>query len=699
MPTTLDNTLLGQERILRRGSGEGPFPTYSKVPTLPGVVEEKPPGRRQRTRGRGRGASSGAMAAAGSPPAGDSASARGVIARVSNSLAGAGIAVSTPGLGGKGPVPSPLAPAGLGARSATSGQTAAGSTYFDFQALISGEVSGTKIVGGKRHAATLPAGIQKTRLEKEVVCAEYCLKLSKADTLPLNVLQAAIEQVRKLCRVPMNVLCVCSKKFCENLVAREMYAEAAKSMRVWSLPGETWTEQNPHLGALAPKCVEQPNLDLYCYTFRACFCNDKVLALFAEPLDGKDLGAPYKLCEATLCEMEKVYALDDTLISVLPDEFVSMSDEICKIARAVVAVSSPVPGYLGSSYKDARDILADSGEQGTEETDITVFTDAMRTMISKNSGWRARVSSYWTLGQEDATVALPFAQVLSEVSDTGVAPGVVSEVPRPDVRPAPRHRPGEGHVGRAGQRGGAGGVDSEQDDRGGRGRQAAQGAELHGRRHGPHPGAPDLQGQARAYEEHPVGQDGDLTMVLDVGVDMLTSAMSLQKLLKTNHDVPDDMAHVKALIEYAETTYQAHEEEVRTCCTEARRSCMVDMNQKKMRLEKVAGGRSDGTHWREGLACDAKLGTDEFNAALRILEQLYMSSIQKRSAELRDVVRVMSAGSSIGSPGLSYDISELSYHVGKLRCMQRRRTHIACQTSLWALGCRLIRAQLHTTYF
>lgn len=345
-------------------------------------------------------------------------------------MAGAGIAVSTPGLGGKGPVPSPLAPAGLGARSATSGQTAAGSTYFDFQALISGEVSGTKIVGGKRHAATLPAGIQKTRLEKEVVCAEYCLKLSKADTLPLNVLQAAIEQVRKLCRVdvPMNVLCVCSKKFCENLVAREMYTEAAKSMRVWSLLGETWTEQNPHLGALAPKCVEQPNLDLFCYTFRACFCNDKVLALFAEPLDGKDLGAPYKLCEATLCEMEKVYALDDTLISVLPDEFASVSDEICKIARAVVAVSSPVPGYLGSSYKDARDILADSGEQGTEETDITVFTDAMRTMISKNSGWRARVSSYWTLGQEDATVALPFAQVLSEVSDTGVAPGVVSEV-------------------------------------------------------------------------------------------------------------------------------------------------------------------------------------------------------------------------------------------------------------------------------
>ena len=105
--------------------------------------------------------------------------------------------------------------------------------------------------------------------------------------------------------------------------------------------------------------------------------------------------------------------------------------------RAIVAISSPVPGKFDSSYEDVKDVMGDhvndktvtSVELGGVAIDIAGVNlqreiEILRIAVNRNPGWKARLSSYWTLGQEDQAAAPILQNALRPLKDKDSTPGL-----------------------------------------------------------------------------------------------------------------------------------------------------------------------------------------------------------------------------------------------------------------------------------
>jgi hypothetical protein len=101
-----------------------------------------------------------------------------------------------------------------------------------------------------------------------------------------------------------------------------------------------------------------------------------------------------------------------------------------KACKAIIAFTSPIPHFLDCTMDDVQKVFGDNAgfvvapirikedtdgeasDSGCDPKDLTLvdsviesYHDTLRTAISKNPTWRARLSSYWTLGGGDKQVA------------------------------------------------------------------------------------------------------------------------------------------------------------------------------------------------------------------------------------------------------------------------------------------------------
>ena len=140
-----------------------------------------------------------------------------------------------------------------------------------------------------------------------------------------------------------------------------------------------------------------------CFRIKAFFSNS-VCDLFAEPIEKASCGLPFALCQEILLEYKRAEQDDDMLLKI-PELLCTSMDQMLLACKAVVAVSSPVPGHYGSSYHDV--VAVFFPEQLTEDDpaqeNIEQFRD-LQTAAMKNTAWKARLHSYLTLGLEDTAV-------------------------------------------------------------------------------------------------------------------------------------------------------------------------------------------------------------------------------------------------------------------------------------------------------
>ncbi len=337
---------------------------------------------------------------------------RGGAAKLSSALSDAGIGVSRAGSGST----PPRAPQdGSDAYSvATMANNPGGKFYFDYDALLAGKQDMTKVQGARRHLGTLAGNVKAYQaLEEEIDLATACCKLAPkcraSDSVP-NI-QGNLAKVKGgsfKVTVPVEVYIDLTQKYVEALIQHEEFAEVATAIRIWLDAGEEeagFNEQSPAFSALVPLCESEEDLRLVAEAIESSFFSNSFLELFSEPVDDQDL--PKSLCMAVLQEESRIDNVDEAVIAALPDLLCERVECVHKVARAIIAVSDPVPGLLGSTYAEAADVF------GEGETEANVR--AVRLAALKAPVWRSRIATYWTLGAEDAAIASAHQKLLKEL--------------------------------------------------------------------------------------------------------------------------------------------------------------------------------------------------------------------------------------------------------------------------------------------
>jgi hypothetical protein len=172
--------------------------------------------------------------------------------------------------------------------------------------------------------------------------------------------------------------------------------------------------QNPTVAGLLAQFKTEDDIAMIAQCILDSYFGDQTCNLFAEPLDdneGNSDGLPCKLAVAMLTKYESV---DETLLETLPNLVVEAMDEVFLAARAIIAISLPVPGIHDSTYADAKSVFARDASQlaGKHLQDF-------RTAVYLNPAWKARAESYWTCGMADQAVAPKYKQLIE-----GMAPEI-----------------------------------------------------------------------------------------------------------------------------------------------------------------------------------------------------------------------------------------------------------------------------------
>jgi hypothetical protein len=90
---------------------------------------------------------------------------------------------------------------------------------------------------------------------------------------------------------------------------------------------------------------------------------------------------------------------DVELLLGLPPCIIEATDEVMKGARAIVALTCPTPGILGSSYQDAQDLFAQ--ESATPTTAQLI----LRTAVLKHNAWKRKTLAFWAEASDDSILA------------------------------------------------------------------------------------------------------------------------------------------------------------------------------------------------------------------------------------------------------------------------------------------------------
>jgi hypothetical protein len=159
------------------------------------------------------------------------------------------------------------------------------------------------------------------------------------------------------------------------------------------------------------------------------FFGDAICDLFAEPIERSGESIPEKIATQILTEYQRATDHEDTLLSV-SDRLAAGMDGILTASRAIIAVSSPIPGHFKSTYADVLNVFApellDTSESAGDEETAALYMD-LRTAAKKNKHWRARIAAYQTTGLEDKSFVQTHADVLETVSVYTAPPATILE--------------------------------------------------------------------------------------------------------------------------------------------------------------------------------------------------------------------------------------------------------------------------------
>jgi hypothetical protein len=318
--------------------------------------------------------------------------------------------------------------------------------YFQWEAVVRGEVDGNKLSGATKILQTLNGTLEtsaRQKLKSDIECYHHArrLALDKIQAVPLTQLMTDIAAFKRLSgmNVPLTPCIVLCGKYVATLVAQEKWNEAASVLRLWCQDAaeNNFCEKRPLFCAVASKCQNQEEQQQVAAGMLEAFFSNAVIDLFAEPLNStvdKTLGHPYELAVAML---EQYAAMPADFAVDFADVFLEAMEVPLAACRAIVAISSPVPGKFDSSYEDVKDVMGDhvndktvtSVELGGVAIDIAGVNlqrkiEMFRIAVNRNPGWKARLSSYWTLGQEDQAAAPILQNALRPLKDKDSTPGL-----------------------------------------------------------------------------------------------------------------------------------------------------------------------------------------------------------------------------------------------------------------------------------
>lgn len=343
----------------------------------------------------------------------------------------------------------------------TGGSKGTRKTYFDFNAVISGQELGTKRSGAKRVLATLTSQKERNALIDEIECFDHCSPLApkKRNSLSFAEMQQHMHKAFQLCKVTptLDLKLLLSKKFVETLAQARNWSELGVAIQGWALATDkAWSVvESPALAFLSPEvCDSEEASSEFVTTLRSAFFSDAFVVLIQEPLDDAKCkeGAPFKYCEAILqrCNCLTAAAAEAAAtepkagsaqsaesapasgqchtgtLDGVPENILDALEEIHLVCRAFVAISTPEPGYLSSSYDDVLQVF---GDDFPPESLRAIEDDvrSIRTAVLKNAAWKARLASYWTLGREDASISAAYLATKTALSEESVTQSVVQD--------------------------------------------------------------------------------------------------------------------------------------------------------------------------------------------------------------------------------------------------------------------------------
>ena len=344
------------------------------------------------------------------------------------------------------------------------GKSASGSgRYLNFMGALTGELKRQVLNGAKRTLATLVGDTNEyNRLEREITGFTHCLNLApeKLRACTFASMVKDMSEARKCIRsleFPLPVMLKLCEKYAVGIIKRELFAEFGACIRIWhSKRDRKFSESAPHYGALiAQRCNEAETFYQAAISVRDAFFSNEVSDLFSEPIDQKcsGLGLPYQMAEAILSEYKKLLEFeDDSLLTSMPEDLCTVFDMVMTACRAIVAVSSPVPGLYGSSSADVQkvfiaenagndevdeeflDLFGSDAEQGDQlegnrqpvKSCMDECFERLRTAAYKNAHWKARMTAYPVLGAEDASISNEYHEIVEALQQPPVEAATVT---------------------------------------------------------------------------------------------------------------------------------------------------------------------------------------------------------------------------------------------------------------------------------
>ncbi len=254
-------------------------------------------------------------------------------------------------------------------------------------------------------------------------CFEACWKLSPdmRPTLTLEVMRTALREMKKLRRVQptIEVMCTLCRLFIEECIRLHKFPEAVKSLVPWfaeqdgdnsEIKVPEFCEKEPCFSVLTKMIGADESLQsTLAKEVADAFYSNNTLDLFAAPHEPDGSADPPSAFARAL--LDQYINSDDTSILGLPVAIVTVVDDILKSCRALITLTDPTPGVLGSSYGDTSDVFSE--ELGSPSLTQVTFASAAR----RSALWKSRIFSYWSEAGDDGSIAPEYARHLSRWTD------------------------------------------------------------------------------------------------------------------------------------------------------------------------------------------------------------------------------------------------------------------------------------------
>jgi hypothetical protein len=252
-------------------------------------------------------------------------------------------------------------------------------------------------------------------LEGDVACFNACFKMNpdEREKATLTELRFAIREARRIRKVvpPLDVMMVVCRLHIHDCVQHGKFTEAVDCLVPWTPPrgvdddadaSPGVSEAKPQFSAMLVGCCD--NQELQCILaqemLKAFYCN-ATSNLFAAPTEGLP-GLPADFALAVVHAYVKMESVDDSEASSLlqlPGPVVAAIDDIMKSCRAIIALTNPCPGFLGTTYTDVKDVFGDDVGNPSPEQALLVLA------ARKNNQWKKRIVSFWSDASDDSAAA------------------------------------------------------------------------------------------------------------------------------------------------------------------------------------------------------------------------------------------------------------------------------------------------------